>query len=358
MRLKSQYVVIIAIVGVLLLYFGGRSLFGRDGEAGANAKAPPAKGANALPSVQAKLTPPTVRPIQVVMRGRTEAARTVVVRSETAGIVAATPTPEGSFVRAGQVLCRLSVDARQASLDQARAMLKSRQLQRKAAADLAAKGYRSETQVLEAQANLDAATAQVRAAEIALKQVEIRAPFAGVFDRRDAEIGAYLSPGQPCGTMIELNPLYVIGDAPETQAADLRVGAPAQAKLVSGQVLNGTIRYVARDADANTRTYRLEAAVANPGNAVRSGLSAELRVGAGTGAAHLIPVSALVLDSSGRQGVRYVGADGKVGFTPVTPLEETPQGLWVSGLSGTVNVITVGQSFVAEGQKVRVAQVR
>lgn len=310
------------------------------------------------PSVQAKLTPETVREVEVLMRGRTEAARTVVVRSETAGVVAATPTLEGAFVRQGQVLCRLAVDARQASLDQARAAQKSRQLQRRAATELAAKGYRSETQVLEAQANLDQATAAVRAAEIALRQAEIRAPFSGVFDRRDAEIGAYLAPGQACGTMIELNPLLVVGDAPETEAARLRPGAPATARLVDGQVLSGRVRYVARDADPQTRTYRVEVTVPNPGNAARSGLSADLRIAAGAGAAHLVPVSALVLDSAGRQGVRYVLPDNRVAFSPVTVLEETPQGMWVSGLKGSVNVVTVGQSFVADGQKVRVAQVR
>ncbi len=354
MRLKPQYVVIIAIVVVLVAYFGIRSLFGgRGGEAEAK---PPA--ANAVPSVQAKLTPESIREAQVVMRGRTEAARSVVVRSETAGVVAATPTPEGSFVRQGQVLCRLAVDARQASLDQARAALKSRQLQRQAAQQLREKGFRSETQVLEAQANLDAAQAAVRQAEIALRQVEIRAPFSGVFDRRDAEIGTYLAPGQPCGTMIELNPLLVVGDAPETEAARLRSGAPAQARLVDGTVLNGRVRYVARDADPQTRTYHLEVAVPNPGNTVRSGLSADLRIAAGAGPAHLVPVSALVLDSAGRQGVRYVQPGGRVGFAPVTVLEETSQGMWVSGLKGSVNVITVGQSFVADGQKVRVAQAR
>jgi multidrug efflux system membrane fusion protein len=83
-------------------------------------------------------------------------------------VVAATPALEGAFVREGQVLCRLAVDARQASLDEARAMLKSRQLQKDAAVRLADKGYRSPTQVLEAQANMDAAQAAVRAAEIAL----------------------------------------------------------------------------------------------------------------------------------------------------------------------------------------------
>lgn len=179
-----------------------------------------------------------------------------------------------------------------------------------------------------------------------------------MFDRRDAEIGAYLAPGQACGTMIELNPLLVVGDAPETEAARLRPGAPATARLVDGQVLSGRVRYVARDADPQTRTYRVEVTVPNPGNAARSGLSADLRIAAGAGAAHLVPVSALVLDSAGRQGVRYVLPDNRVAFSPVTVLEETPQGMWVSGLKGSVNVVTVGQSFVADGQKVRVAQVR
>ena len=355
MRLKPQYVFVIAVAAVLVLVFLIGSIFGGDGrKAQAKATPPPA----GPPSVQVTLSPEQIRETQVTIRGRTEAARTVVVRSETAGVVAATPTPEGAFVRKGQVLCRLSVDARQAALDQAKALLTMRQLQRKAAAELAEKGYRSPTQVLEAQANLDSAQAQVRAAEIALEQVNIRAPFSGVFDRRDAEVGTYLAPGQPCGTMIELDPLLVVADAPETEAARLRVGAPATAKLVDGQVLNGQLRYVARDSDPQTRTYHLQVAVRNPGNVVRSGLSAELRVGAGRGAAHLVPVSALVLDSEGRQGVRYVLPDDRVAFAPVRVLEETPQGMWVSGLSGAARVITVGQSFVAEGQKVRVAVAR
>ena len=355
MSLKPQYVFVVAVVGVLVVFFLVGSLFGGGGKK-AEAKAPPA--ASGPPSVQVTVAPQQIREAQVIMRGRTEAARSVIVRSETAGVVAAAPTSEGAFVRQGQVLCRLAVDARQAGLDQARAMLSSRQLQRQAAAQLAEKGYRSQTQVLEAQANLDAAQAGVRAAEIALKQVEIRAPFSGVFDKRDAEIGTYLSPGQACGTMIELDPLLVVGDAPETEAAKLRVGAQAHAKLVNGQPLQGTVRYVARDADPQTRTYHVEVSVRNPGNAVRSGLSAELRVGAGASPAHLVPVSALVLDSAGRQGVRHVLPDSRVAFTPVTVLEETPQGMWISGLAGTARVITVGQSFVADGQKVRVAAAR
>lgn len=358
MRLRPQYVFVIATVGVILLYFLVRAVFGagHHGEAEAKARAPQ-KTAD-LPSVQAKLVSETVRPYEIALRGRTQATRAVTVRSETSGVVAATPVLQGSTVKAGQVLCRLAVDARQASLDQARANLKSRTLQRQAAKELAEKGYRSPTQVLEAQAALDVAQAGVRQAEVALNQVNIRAPFAGVFDHRDAEVGAYLSPGQPCGTVIELNPLLVVGDVPENEAPRLRVGATAVAKLIEGSVLNGRVRYVAHDADPQTRTYHLEVLVSNPTLTVRSGLSSELRIGAGSGPAHLVPVSALVLDTAGRQGVRYVTAGDKVAFAPVKILEETPEGLWVSGLVGQVRLIVVGQSYVADGQKVRVAMAR
>ncbi|MCR5879944.1 efflux RND transporter periplasmic adaptor subunit [Phenylobacterium sp. J367] len=357
MRLKPQYVFVIAVAGAVGLYFGAMTLFGPEASR-ADAKTPPPAKASDLPSVQAKLVPAAVREYEVVLRGRTESARAVVVRSETAGVVAQTPAAEGSYVRKGQVLCRLAVDARQASLDQARANLRSRQLQRQAAAQLAEKGYRSQTQVLESQAALDSAQAQVRAAEIALNQVNIVAPFSGVFDRREAEIGTYLAPGQACGTLIELDPLLVVGDVPETEAARIRVGASAKARLVSGQLLNGRVRYVAHDADPQTRTYHLEIAVANPKMAVRSGLSSEVRINAGAGPAHLVPVNTLVLDAAGRQGVRYVLPDGRVAFAPVAILEESPEGVWVSGLAGEARVITVGQSYVADGQKVRVAMAR
>ncbi len=356
MRVKSSYLFAGGILLVAALYFLIGSLFGGgEKKDGAEAKT---TAAATLPSVQVVLTPESVHEYTVVIRGRTESARTVSVKSESPGTVAATPATEGSFVAKGAVLCRLNVDARQATLDQARAALRSRQLTQQASVELAKKGYRSQTQVLQDQANLDNAAALVRQAEIGIEQMSIRAPFSGVFDKREAEIGAYLSPGQACGTMIELNPLLIVGDLPETDAGKLRVGAPATATLLSGERLSGRVRYVARDADPQTRTYHVEVAAANPNMAARSGLSATVRISAGAGPAHQVPVSSLVLDSAGRQGVRYVEANNQVVFAPVTVIEETPGGVWVAGLRGPVRVITVGQSYVAEGQKVRVASAR
>lgn len=338
---------ILAVVGAYFLvsavFFGGHR---REAKAAARPS---------LPLVQTSLTAPTLRPYTVVIRGRTEAARIVSVRSETSGVVAATPVREGAFVQAGQLLCKLKVDARQATLDQTRADLRAKQLTQKASADLAAKGFRSTTQLLADQANMDQAAAGVRQAEVALDQTNIRAPFAGVFNERDIEVGGFLAPGGACGVVIELDPLKITGDAPETEIGRIKTGARAHALLASGESLDGVVYSVAKDADPQTRTYHVVMLARNTGSVVRSGLSAQVSVDAGEGYAHLVPTSSLVLDSAGRQGVRFVQGADLVAFSPVTVLDETPAGVWVSGLSGPLRVITVGQAYVSEGQRVRVA---
>ena len=348
MRLEPRVLVVGGIVAAFALYFVVSALVGGHG-----AKAKATAAPDSTPTVQAAMVVPELRPDLVAMRGRTQAFRTVSVRSETAGVVAATPVREGALVGAGQTLCKLKVDARQATLDQAKANLRSKELTQKASSELASRGFRSATQVLSDQANLDQASASVRQAEVALNQTDIRAPFAGVFNERDIEIGGYLAAGGACGVVIELDPLKIAGDVPETEIAKVRLGAPAHAILASGERVEGVVYYIAKDADPQTRTYPVVLSARNPGGRVRAGLSAQVRIDAGQVDAHLVPSSSLVLDSAGRQGVRYMGAGGLVAFAPVKVLDETPGGVWVSGLSGPVRVITVGQAYVSEGQRVK-----
>jgi membrane fusion protein, multidrug efflux system len=56
-------------------------------------------------------------------------------------------------------------------------------------------------------------------------------------------------------------------------------------------------------------------------------------------------------------GIRAVGADSTVAFYPVTIVQDTREGVWVTGLPPTVDVITVGQEFVIPGQTVKATNV-
>ncbi|MEX2409743.1 MAG: efflux RND transporter periplasmic adaptor subunit, partial [Rhodovibrionaceae bacterium] len=55
----------------------------------------------------------------------------------------------------------------------------------------------------------------------------------------------------------------------------------------------------------------------------------------------------------GAIGVKLVGPNNVVVFHPVEILENTSEGLWVTGLPETVTLITVGQEFVIEGETVQ-----
>jgi multidrug efflux system membrane fusion protein len=68
--------------------------------------------------------------------------------------------------------------------------------------------------------------------------------------------------------------------------------------------------------------------------------------------AHLIPPSSLTLDRDGKIGIRHIVSNNKVVFSSVEIVGDKGELVWVTGLPDKVTIITVGQEFVIEGQKV------
>lgn len=293
---------------------------------------------------------------EIIIRGRTQAERKVIVRAETAGAVAATPATEGAPVKKGDVLCQIEVDARRAQLAEARAALAKARLDHDAAVKLNKEGFRAETAVAAAKAALDLAAANVERAELELAKTQIAAPFDGVFDQRHAEAGDYLKVGDPCGTVIQLSPFLVVGAVSEKDVAKIANGDRGVARLATGETIEGVVRYVATAADPATRTFDVELEVPNEDGALRDGVTADFTVFAGNRAAHRIPRSVLTFNDDGALGVRTLSPENEVQFAPVALLGEDEAGVWVSGLEGEVRLITRGQDFVKTGQIVDVVE--
>lgn len=293
------------------------------------------------------------RPAILALRGRTEAFRDVLVRSETGGRVVETPALEGRPIATGDIMCRLDVDARAAALDQAEADLRSRQLEYDAAVELSNRGHRSANQVAALEATRDAARARLQAAREEIANIYIRAPFDGFFDGRLAEIGDYLGPGDPCGVLVQLDPILITAEIAERDVAGLQPGMPAFAELVTGHEIAGVIRFVERRADAATRTFRVEIEAPNPDGELRSGVTADIRIPLADEPAHRIPASILALNADGELGVRIVEGEDLVRFLPIRFLSDDGEQVWVGGLPDPANVIILGQDFVADGTRVR-----
>lgn len=288
----------------------------------------------------------------LVVRGRTEALRTVVVRAETDARVEAVTIEEGAQVFAGTTLVTLAIDDRAARRAQAEAALRQRQIEYDAASKLSRKGLQSQNRLAAAKADLELARADLEMAKLQMDRTRLKAPFDGVMDDRAVEVGDYVQVGDPVATMVDLDPVLIVGEVSERDVGKVKVGTPAQARLIDGASVSGTIRFVSARGNTETRTFRVELQVPNPGYRIRENVTAEIILAGRTVMAHRISPMVLTLTDSGVVGVKTVDEQDRVAFHPVQVVSELTEGLFVSGLPLTARIITVGQEFVSEGEAV------
>ncbi|MBJ3777453.1 efflux RND transporter periplasmic adaptor subunit [Acuticoccus mangrovi] len=292
------------------------------------------------------------RPRSLKMRGRTRADALVSVAAETGARIAERLAHRGTKVEPGDVLCRLEEGARAAQLAQAKAEAARAQLDFDAATKLRGRGFESETRVATTRAELDAAQASVAAAELELARTVVEAPIAGIVQEPIAEVGARLAVGDVCATIVDADPIVITGQVSERDISQVREGVTAEITLVTGESVKGTVVFISRTADADTRTFTVEIHVPNPDGTLRAGVTAEARIPLPAIKAHRLSPGILTLADNGAVGVRTVGEDDKVAFMPVKIVMQDTEGFWVTGLPDVVTVITVGQDYVIDGQTV------
>ena len=291
----------------------------------------------------------------IKVRARTEAARRVELRAETAARLVALPVSEGQLVRQGDVLCELDIDDRQLRVTEARSAAEQAQLEYDASQKLRLGGHQSQTALAAAKSRLDTARANLGSRELDLANTRIRAPFAGIVERLDLKVGSYMDRGGLCAVLLDLDPILFSGQVSETEVGQLREGQTGQAQMLDGTAIEARLRFIGREAGNATRTFRVEAAAANPDYAVRSGLTVELILPLLSRRAHSIPSSLLALDDAGKIGVRTLDENKRVEFRNVQLLGDSADGVWVLGLPEKTLLITVGQEYVTNGSTVEVS---
>jgi len=308
---------------------------------------------NKTPSVRGIQSTAAPKVTELSVRGLTQANRKVSVRAEVTGRIESLPAVKGTRVEKGDLLCKIAVDTRQIELNEARAQLQTAQLEYNGLIDLRDRGLQSEINIAKAKATLETMRANVRRAELNLQKTRITAPFAGIVNDQPVEEGDFLTQGGTCVTLIEIDPLLVTGQVAEKNISAVKLGDEVNVSLITGENLTGTLSFIAASPDPATRSYPIEVTVANPSAIIRAGLTSTLKVPLERQLAHLVSPGYFVLNDQGTIGVRTVDADNSVRFMPVNIIGEGPEGVWVTGLPNQVNIITVGQEEVFDGQIVQ-----
>jgi multidrug efflux system membrane fusion protein len=289
-------------------------------------------------------------PIEVPLRGRTKAKSAVNVVAQTSGVVQTVAVSKGQAVKAGDTLCTLDQGARKLAVDQAQAAVDQAQTAYNSNLELVKKGVAAPNTTLAVEAQLKGAQAALQNAQLELDRTTIKTDVAGTITDPMTTVGAMLAPGQPCATVIELDPMLFIASVPEARIQYAKLGLKAAVTTITGDKAEGTVSYIAPTADDATRSFPVEIDLPNADLKLRDGVTAEAVVNVGTAPVHVLPQSVLTLDDDGVLGIRTVEAGNKVAFHPVTIIRDTRDGVWVTGLPFKINVITVGQEFVQPGQ--------
>ena len=233
--------------------------------------------------------------------GFTEADKFVQVRAEVGGRVVEVPVKQGDFVKKGDLICQLYIAGREA-------------------------------------------------------YPKIVAPFSGYLETVNVDSGDYLNVGGICASLIDPDPMLLIADIAEKEIAQVKLGSVAKAKLISGREIQGEVAFIATSADKNTRTFRVEISVANSDRTIRDGVSAEIFIQGNALPAHRISPAILSLNEQGKLGIRVVNTKNEVEFRAIEIMEDTTEGLWISGLPASARIITLGQEYVFQGQVVEVKE--
>ncbi len=231
-----------------------------------------------------------------------------------------------------------NVKAAEASVERARADLELARSKRRRDAELLRTGYVS-------QAAFDASDAGLRAAEaglenarslLAAREAEAKAldqesrysdtvlsftriasPLDGIVVLRQAEVGTTVVAGSPVLRIVDPSTLWVATRIDESVVGRVRVGQPASIRLRTGDTVPGKVARIARQADAAARELEVDVAFDTVPASFAIDQEADVAIVTGEETGIVVPVSALVRDRTGRQGVLAV-ADARAEFRPVT----------------------------------------
>ena len=239
---------------------------------------------------------------KIKVSGTTEADKLIKIRAEASGTVVSRPVKQGQFVKKDQLICQLYNAGRTCD-------------------------------------------------------PKVKAPFDGYLETFSVKEGDYLNTGAVCATIIDPDPMRLIGEVSEKEINFVKVGAKAVAELISGKEVEGVVSFVSTSANKGTRTFRVEIDVKNSDRSIRDGVSAQIAIEGDTILAHKISPSILMLGEAGELGIRTVNEDDQVEFKKIEILEDSMEGIWITGLPKNTRIITVGQEYVFQGQTVNVKEI-
>lgn len=273
----------------------------------------------------------------------------------------------GDEVRKGQELVRLSSAlleaeraSRAATLKQREAQAENARLAFERAKTIAAQQMlsaadldRLNSEWLAAAAGVEAAKADLDAAELRLRFTRVVAPDAGVILARNVTVGQLAQVGSEMLRLLRQNRVEWRGEVPESSLPQLQPGMAVLVTSADGREHQGSIRMVSPSVNEATHNGLVYVDIASD-DALRPGMFARGRIELAREQALVVPLASLV-SSDGYNYVYVVGDDRRVSRQMVqTGVIQGNAIEVVGGLRTGTTIVTSGAGFLKDGDLVNV----
>jgi RND family efflux transporter MFP subunit len=341
--MRGQNLAAIGLSLATLLVFAGCS---RRGGNGAGDTLPTA-------AVQAQVAEDKTRVATEETVGTVRAKLHAVIEAKVSGKIDQMLVVPGQHVSAGVLL--VTIDAReiQAQYDQALAVRQQAESDLKRATDLFHQNILSPSEFDAAESRFHVADAAAAAARTLLDYTRVKAPFAGVITRKDADVGDLAVPGKPLLEMEDARNLRLEADVPEALLGKLALGDKLPVRIgVLETNLEGVVSEIAPSADSSSRTFLVKLDLPAVPD-LRAGQFGRVAVPVGKTSALRVPASAVV--QRGQMELLFVVADGHAHMRIVKTGKRVGNEVeLVSGVDPGEQVIVNPSGHLVDGQPVAV----
>lgn len=290
------------------------------------------------------------------LSGITAPDKSTMLAARTEGIVKSLDLEKGQMVPEGAVVMTLEGPEVHAQVKMAEITLEQAKRDLDVAERLYKGGNKAETAYNAAVTAKESAEAALALANASVDRLTLRTPFAGMIDTVEIEPGEWVQGGAPVASLLALDPIIVKIEVGEQDVGYFAPGGAAKVTLVTGQSREGTISYIAREASAETRTFPIEITLANPDYRLPAGMTAQVELLAPPVRSVTVPRSVITLSEDGDIGLRVVGDDDIASFAPVGIIDDTQDGLVVTGVPSGSRIVVAGQDLIRDGDKVNTVE--
>ncbi|WCM43068.1 efflux RND transporter periplasmic adaptor subunit [Flavobacterium sp. CBA20B-1] len=280
----------------------------------------------------------------------------VKISTEVPGRVTRVLVSEGSRVSAGQTLAVIKADQQNVNLSNAQAVYNNAKAEVARFESAYATGGVTKQQLDQMKLQLVNAKNNLQSAQLNAGDVNIKASFSGIVNKKSVEPGFYANPGVELFEIVNVSTLKLKVNVDEKNIASLKLGQSykVESPVVADKEFTGKITFIAPKADASLN-FPVELEIQNnAANDLKAGMYGNAYFGNSQMANVLIiPRNAFVGSVSSNKV--FVYKDGKAVLTTVVAGRTFGESIEVvSGIEKGTQVITSGQINLADGTAVKV----